>query len=54
MHDKEYREMVREMLAEEDKGFNLWEIDFLDAMYKRTVYSEPMRDKIDEIYQAKM
>jgi hypothetical protein len=54
MDDTDYRDMVREMLDADDRGFNNWEIEFLDAMYKRTSYTENMRTKIDEIYEAKM
>ena len=52
--DKEYREMVKEMLDAEDAGFNDWEVEFLDNMYKRTTFSTAMQNKIEEIYKAKM
>ena len=52
--DKEIREMVREMLHEEDKGFNAWEIEFLDNMYQRTEYTQRMANKIEQIYEGKM
>ncbi len=48
------REMVYEMLQEEDKGFNNWEIEFLDDMYKRTEYTEKQAAKIEQIYAKKM
>jgi len=54
MSDKEYREMVREMLATEDKGFNNWEIEFLDDMFKRTTYTPKQAAKIEQIYEKKM
>ncbi len=54
MHDKEYRNMVKEMLDEEDKGFSNWEVEFLDDMFKKTIYSEKERNKIEEIYRDKM
>jgi hypothetical protein len=47
-------EMVKEMLNAEDKGFNDWEIEFLDDMYKRSTYSENMINKIEQIYKKKM
>lgn len=44
--DKELRKMVREMLDEEEKGFNNWEIEFLDNMWKLTIYTEHQAAKI--------
>lgn len=52
--DGEYRAMVREMLDAEDKGFNNWEIEFLDDMFKRTTYFPKQAAKIEQIYDAKM
>jgi len=43
--------MVWEMLQAEDKGFNNWEIEFLDDMYKRMTYSEKQAAKIEQIYE---
>lgn len=53
MSDSEYRKMVKEML-DKDSGFNNWEIEFLDDMYKRTTYTEKQIAKIEQIYEAKM
>jgi hypothetical protein len=53
-NDKEIRKMVKEMLDTEDKGFNNWELEFLDNMYKRTEYSQTMINKIQQIYDKKM
>lgn len=52
--DKEYREMVREMLDTDDKGLSNWEIEFLDNMFKRTTYTPRQAAKIEQIYEAKM
>jgi len=52
--DKELRKMVGEMLAEEDKGFNDWEIEFLDAMYLLTAYAVKQAEKIVQVYESKM
>ena len=54
MDDVELRKMVKEMLDADDKGFNNWEIEFLDDMWKKTKYSENMVDKIKKIYKEKM
>ena len=51
---REYRAKVHEMLDTEDKGLSDWEIEFLDAMLKRTTYTTKMMDKIDQIYETKM
>lgn len=50
----ELRKMVKEMLDREDAGFNNWEIEFLDDMYKRTFYTEKQATKIESIYEQKM
>lgn len=50
----ELRKMVQEMLDADDKGFNDWEIGFLDDMLKRDFYTQPMQDKIEQIYKKKM
>lgn len=34
MDNQELRKMVKEMLDTEDKGFNNWELEFLDNMFK--------------------
>ena len=52
--DTELRKMVREMLDEEDKGFNDWEIEFLDNMWKLDRYTERQAAKIEQIYEKKM
>jgi len=52
--DKELRKMVREMLDEGDKGFNDWEIEFLDNMWTHTKYNEKQTAKIEQIYEEKM
>ena len=52
--DIEYRKMVKEMLDTEDKGFNNWEIEFLDDMFKRRTYTVKQMKKIDQIYDSKM
>ena len=54
MDNKELRQMVREMLDEEDKGFSSWEVEFLDAMWKRTEYTDKQAAKIEQIYERKM
>jgi hypothetical protein len=54
MDNQELRKMVKEMLDAEDKGFNDWEIEFLDNMFKRTEYTTPQANKIEEIYSKKM
>ncbi|KKL76531.1 hypothetical protein LCGC14_2043960 [marine sediment metagenome] len=51
----EYQKMVKEMLAEENKGFSDWEIDFLDSLNTQT-YSFTVKQKqvIEKIYKKKM
>jgi hypothetical protein len=51
---KELREMVQEMLAADDKGFNDWEINFLDDMSKKDIFTENQANKIEQIYKRKM
>ena len=47
--------MVREMLDAEDAGFNDWEIEFLDSVWKWTGhYTERQQKKIEAIYEKKM
>ena len=52
---KDLRNMVREMLDAEDAGFNDWEIEFLDSVWKWTGhYTERQQEKIEKIYEKKM
>lgn len=51
---RELREMVQDMLAADDKGFNDWEINFLDDMAKKDKYTENQAEKIEQIYKRKM
>lgn len=51
---KELRSMIQEMLATDDKGFNNWEIEFLEDMNKLTSFTPNQADKIEQIYKNKM
>ena len=52
---KDLRNMVKEMLDTEDAGFNDWEIEFLDSVWKWTGhYTERQQEKIEKIYEKKI
>jgi len=50
----EFKKMVKEMLDAEDKGFNDWEIGFLDDMKKLSRFTTGQAEKIEQIYKKKM
>lgn len=53
--DIELRNMVKEMLDADDKGFSDWEINFLDDMLKWSgSYRPKQAEKIELIYKKKM
>jgi len=49
-----YKAEIRVIMAKQDRQLSTWELDFLNAMLKRSTYTAPMMNKIDQIYETKM
>lgn len=52
---RELRNMVEEMLLEEDGKFTEWEVEFLDKMYDQDgSFEDGQITKINEMYDERM